>query len=131
MTAPTTDPFSDPSSGVKITEYDGRLLLVTPLVYTESVNTQYGDTDCIDAEVVVLDGPGAPEDLGSVRIFQNALIGSLKPKIGRDKAMTLGRLGQGVAKNGNNPPWILNAANDADKKVARDYLARNPNDPWS
>jgi len=37
--------------------------------------------------------------------------------------MVLGRLGKGNAKPGQNPPWTLAPATDADKAVGERYLA--------
>jgi hypothetical protein len=44
----------------------------------------------------------------------------LKSKLGEK---VLGRLGQGVAKPGQSPPWVLHEANDADVKAGTEYLA--------
>ena len=118
------DPFKDPSEGgVKITEFEGRLLLLTPTEYKTEVPTSFGEKDCVVADIVVLDGDNAPEQLDNVYMFQGKLIGATKSAVG--KGMILGRLGKEKAtKSGYSDAWILNDATDDEKQVARDYLAK-------
>jgi hypothetical protein len=119
-----TDPFNDPAagSGVKITEFDGRLLLVTPVGYEEEVDTVHGKKDAVRANVVVIDekAPTASERHDDVLIFQGNLIGATKRYVG--KGMVVGRLGLGEAKPGKNAPWLLNTATDDEKTLVRTYL---------
>ena len=135
------DPFTSASSGDRITDLDGQLLLITPIGYVEKVDTAFGETDAVDADVVALDGDNGPESFDGMKIFQGALIGVLKraakfnndfpagdPKTGRPK-MLLGRLGRGEAKKGQSAPWILTPPSEDDKQLARDYLAKAPAEP--
>lgn len=117
------DQFDSPASGAKITDYNGMLLLLTPTAFLEKVPTQYGPSDCVEAEMAVLDGAKAGEAHSAVRIFQKALMGQLRPKIGSGR-MVLGRLGTGQAKAGQSAPWVLHDPTDADKQTARNHLAR-------
>lgn len=120
-----TDPFKDPSEGgVKITDYEGNLLLVSPTEYKTEVPTSFGEKDCVVADIVVLDSEtGEPEALDNVYMFQGKLIGATKSAVG--KGMVLGRLSKEPAtKPGYSPAWILKDASDEDKQTARDYLAK-------
>lgn len=123
----TNDPFDAPGSGgVKITEYQGSLLLITPEEYVTEVPTSFGEKDAVRASIVVLDGPNLegdkPEEFADCLIFQGVLIGQTKAKIG--KGMVLGRLGQRPAsKPGQNPAWALEDPTDEDKVKARAFLA--------
>lgn len=124
-----SDPFASAgAAGVKITDYEDQLLLLRPTEYIEHMKTEYSDDkDAVVADVVVLDGDGAPEDLGEVYIFQGGLIGQLKNKIGKTPDMVLGRLGKGEAKKkGYSAPWKFLTPTEEDKEKAREYLAKKP-----
>src|SRR5690606_33350595 len=56
-------------------------------------------------------------------IFGTALV----PNIGggAPDGIVLGRLGQGVGKNGNNPPWILLPHDEADLGKAQAWLVQD------
>lgn len=116
--------FSKPAGQLKITDYNGQLLLVKPTGQEEGVNTSFGAADAIRADVVVLDGPDAGTDYSDILIFQRVLQGQLRPQIG--KGLVLGRLGQGEAKAGQSKPWKLLDFTDEDAKVAQAYLDANP-----
>lgn len=145
------DPFDTPSSGDRIQDLEGLLLLITPIEYLEGVSTSFGDTDAVDADVVALDAVGVdgvegPQEYAGMRVFPGALVGALKraakfneanpggdPRTGKPK-MILGRLGKGEAKKGQSAPWIFTVPDDADKKLAREYLAKQPkqdDDPFA
>jgi hypothetical protein len=115
------DPFSNPSEGgVKITDYEGKLLLITPTEYKTEVPTSFGEKDCVVANVAVLDGDDV-EELDDVYIFQGRLIGQTKAKVG--KGMVLGRLGKKAPeKAGHSPAWTLEDPTEDDKVAARAYL---------
>lgn len=115
------DPWSDPgsSSGVEFDQLNGRLLLIKP-IQTENVNTSFGEKECVRADLVILDGVGAPDEAKDILIFPKVLIGQVRATIGTGR-MVLGRLGQGVAKPGQKPPWKLDDPTDADRKIARSW----------
>src|SRR5690606_24664362 len=122
-----SDPFASAgAAGTKITDFEGQLLLLRPTEYITGMKTEYSDDkDAVVAEATVLDGPGAPEDLGEVYIFQGGLIGQLKNKIGKTPDLVLGRLGKGeVKKKGFSAPWKLINPDEDDRPVARAYLAK-------
>jgi hypothetical protein len=120
----TDDLFNAPASasGVKVTEFEGKLLLVTPTSYEEKIDTSFGEKDAVKANVVVLDekSPTSSEKHDGMLFFQGRLIGQTKPFVG--KGLVLGRLGKGEAKKGQNAPWQLEDPTDPDKDVARAYL---------
>jgi hypothetical protein len=116
------DQFDSPASGAKITDFDGSLLLLSPTEHREGIVTSFGPADAVVTEVAVLDGKNAGEKHSGVLIFQKALMGQLRPKVGTGR-MVLGRLGRGVAKAGQSAPWVLLDPNDTDKDAARKYLA--------
>lgn len=153
----SNDPFASASGFDRISDQFDRLLLITPIEHVFGIKTEFSTpekptTDAIDAEVVVLDGPNAPEEFESMRIFQGPLVATLKraakfndsnpagdPKTGRPK-MILGRLGRGEDKTGklaenlyntaaDKRAWILTPPSEADKQLARDYLAKVPTEP--
>ena len=115
------DQFDSPSTGAKITEYEGQLLLCTPTDHREAIATAFGPADAVVTDLVVLDGPHAPQREAGVLVFQKALQGQLRPKIGTGR-MVLGRLGRGQAKAGQSAPWVLTEPTDDDKAMARAYL---------
>lgn len=116
--------FAQPASGggqFSMKDNLGRLVLLTVKSFEEKIPTSFGDTDAISADVVVLDGPNAPEEIDDALLFGRALVNSLKHNVGQQ---VLGRIGQAAAKPGQNPAWILIAHNDADAQTATDYVTR-------
>jgi hypothetical protein len=118
-----TDLFDAPATGAKITTFEGRLLLITPTEHREGIVTAFGPADAVVADVVILDGPTPGQQEYGVLVFQKALQGQLRPKIGTGR-MVLGRLGRGIAKAGQSAPWILSEPTEADKQAARAHLSR-------
>jgi hypothetical protein len=119
-----TDAFSAPAAGGKFSakDHNGALLLITPTEYRENVETTFGKKDAVAANVVVIDekNVSGSEEIADALIFGGVLIGQTKSKIG--KGMILGRLGQKPTDKGN-PAWVLADPTDAEKDVARAYLA--------
>jgi hypothetical protein len=117
------DPFADPQSEfVKLTDYEGRLVLLTPTEFTKDVETTFGKADAVDANLVVLDGPDAPLELGSTRVFQKFIVNSIKGNVATGRPV-LGVVGKGqAAKKGQSPPWILTPASTDQRDVARKYI---------
>ena len=113
--------FSAPvaNEGVKVADFNGHLLIVSPIEFKANIQTVNGPADAIEVNVVDLD---TNEEHISLLWFNVALKNALKPLIGQK---VLGRIGQGVAKPGKNPPWLLNdATGDADAVTkANAYIA--------
>lgn len=112
----STTQFSSPGTtqGVDWEQTKGHLLLITPLSVEEKVKTILGEKDAVRADVVDLD---AGEEYTDVLVFPRVLQGQLRSRIGQ---RVLGRLGQGTAKPGQSPPWVLEdfAPRDAKKATA-------------
>ena len=113
-----------PSQGdqVKVAELLGCLVLIWVKEFREDIPTAYGPSDAIACDVHVLDGAKGGEKFESTLVFQKALIGSLRSAIGGEPV--LGRIGQGVAKPGQSPPYILQPFTDADAALATGYIQR-------
>ena len=116
-------PFNDPGSGgdrIDWSALDGALLLFDVKALEEGIVTAFGDRSAVRADVSVLDGVHKGERFAEALVFPLKLIGQLRTSVGE---MVLGRLGKGAAKPGQNPPWQLAAATDADKVTGERYLA--------
>ena len=119
-----SDPFATGgSSGVRITDYEGKLLLVYGTEYLDGENkieTAYGEKDVVVADVVVLDGDNT-EELSGVYFFQGGLVGTLKRHVG--KRPYLGILGKKDPKQKNfHKAWTFLDPSDADKAAAREFI---------
>lgn len=117
-----TNPFSAPAtaSGIKWEEHKGRLLIIEPLRVQEGIQTAFGLSDAVAANVHALTGPGEAEVFEDCLVFPKALQGQLRPRIGEK---VLGRLVQGQAKVGQSPPWMLQEATEEDVAKGVAYLA--------
>lgn len=125
-----TDMFDAPASGgVKVTDYEGCLLLFTPTGTEKEVSTAFGPADATRTDLAVLDGNDAGEAHTGVLVFQKALQGQLRAAVGTGR-MVLGRLGKGTAKPGQSAPWLLADPTEADKQAARDHLAKTAKPPF-
>lgn len=126
-----TDMFDAPGSatGLDLGSIEGRLLLIKPLSHETGINTSLGQKDAVRADVIVLDGPGSPAEHLDILLFPKVLQGQVKANVGTGR-MNLGRLGRGVAKPGQKPPWKLADPTDADKDAARAYLAKATEPPF-
>jgi hypothetical protein len=116
--------FQQPSQGdqVKVAELVGCLTLIWAREYRENIPTAFGETDAVAVDMHVLDGAKGGEKFENTLLFQRALIGSLKPAIGGEPV--LGRIGQGVGKPGQSPPYILLPYTEQDAALATGYIAR-------
>ena len=125
----STDEFASPatSSGIKWEDYNGALLLFDVTKQEMGVQTSFGLSDPIRANVTVLDGPKAGEEIADTLVFPKVLIGQLRANVGKK---VLGRLGQGEKKPGQSAPWKLLDATEDDKAVARAHLAKNAAPPF-
>lgn len=121
----STDPFAAPAppgEGIKWQDFNGALLLIEPKSAGEVIQTSYGESEAVRADVAVLDGPHAGATIADTLVFPKILQGQLKSQIG---AKVLGRLGQGQAKPGQSPPWMLSEATPEDKQVGMQWLSQN------
>lgn len=117
------DPFASGPGGssAKITEFEGKLLLLYVKEYLSgenAVKTQdFGEKDVIVADVHDVES-GRVEH--GVYVFQGRLIGALKRHVG--KKPYLARLGKGKEKVKGNYPWEFSDPTAKDKKIAVDYI---------
>jgi hypothetical protein len=119
----SNDGFAAPgSSGAfNYEEALGDLLIVSVKEYEESIPTTLGDKPAIRADIIDVDNPFLSVE--DALIFPRVLVGSLRSRIGQK---VLGVLGQGVAKPGQNAPWIIEDASTDAKAVARAKAALKP-----
>lgn len=129
-----TDPFSTARDAfIKQEHVNGRLLLITPTDSGTRQSTLPGQTDkeyiFIVTDTVVLDGDvddmvdEVPMELEDFQYSGQAITAQLQPAL-RKKGMVLGRLGQKPSQTkGFGPAWVLAEPTDADKVIARKYLA--------
>mgnify|MGYP003626551190 FL=1 len=121
-----TDVFTDPSTATgdqwKPKTHLGRLVMFTVDRMSEEITTDFGPaTPIICSQIVVLDGedPGAVFD--DAFVFGAGMIPQLKPSAGGGKV--LGRIGQREAKPGKSGAWFIDVPTDADKDLARQWIA--------
>jgi hypothetical protein len=138
------DEFDNAGEFVKIEELLGKPVLFTPIEYIEGMTTAFGENkDAVRADIVDLD---TGDEYMDQLVFQGKLIATLKRritkspvKIDRDPVTgvftesvittvkrVLGVLSKGEAQRGQNAPYILTPASDAQKDLARAYQAENP-----
>lgn len=98
---------------VKPSQLNGHLVIVYPIGYIPFIQTKFSGqsgkpSDGIAVDVVDLDDKDEQGLPGKVyrnsNFMQAQLIGALKTQIG---SKVLGVIGQGVARNGMNPPWVI------------------------
>lgn len=125
------DMFDGPGSatGISWSDYEGRLLLVKAHEKDVTVNTSFGESKAIRADVTVLDGPGSPEEISDTLIFPKVLQSQVSGNAGSGKS-NLGRLGKGTAKPGQSAPWMLGEPTEDDKNTARAYMASQTEAPF-
>jgi hypothetical protein len=149
---PFGDPAPQAPRGPRLQEMAGRLILITPKLTERVLSSdpkRAGEYDTrMTADVVILDGGpcaygGKPEGRPPTAHTQTAqiphrnrdmyissvgLVSQCREALERrqrgEPGMVLGRLGYGEAKRADySAPWLLSAATDADKAIARAYLA--------
>jgi hypothetical protein len=108
--------FAAPGSSVAFSyeEALGDLLVIDVKEFEESIPTSLGDKPAIRADILDVDNPDLSAE--DALIFPRVLVGSLRSRIGQK---VLGVLAQGVAKPGQNAPWIIEDASTDTKAVAR------------
>jgi len=114
------DPGATSGDSLPLADNLGNLLMFTVDKITDPIETKHGTTTATACSVVVLDGASQGTEYDDCLIFPKVLQSQLKASVGGSKV--LGRLCQGENTKGN-PPWLLNAATDADKDLARQWIA--------
>lgn len=111
---------AEPSSGIPWNEVSGCLLLIDVKSVETGISTSFGEKDAVRADVAVLDGPQGGTEYPDCLVFPLVLKSQLTPRIG---TKVLGRVGQGNAKPGQKPPWMLTEASPQDQQLAERWLA--------
>lgn len=120
---------------VKPAQLNGHLVIIYPLGYIPFIQTKFSGqgnkpSDGIAVDVVDLDDKNENGLPGKVyrnsNFMQAQMIASLKSQIGNK---VLGTVGQGVARNGMNPPWVIvdMSADPTARERASAWLQANPN----
>jgi hypothetical protein len=120
---------------VKPAQLNGHLVIIYPIGYIPFIQTKFSGqsgkpSDGIAVDVVDLDDKNENGLPGKVyrnsNFMQAQMIGSLKSQIGNK---VLGTIGQGVARNGMNPPWVVvdMSGDPAARERASAWLQANPN----
>lgn len=109
-----------PSGGIDWKDLKGRLLVIKPSAVERGIQTQYGVSDAVRADVVALIGPGEVSEHNDTLVFPKVLQGQLRGQLGNT---VVGRLAQGQAKGNQDPPWVLDEATADDLSKARDFLS--------
>lgn len=109
------------TSSAKITDFDGKLILLYAREYLHGENAvktaDFGEKDAVVVDVH--DVEAGTVDKG-VYVFQGRLIGDLKRRVG--KKPRLARLGRSAEKVKGNKPWEFQEASAADEKKALEYI---------
>jgi hypothetical protein len=106
-----------------MSEHVGSLVLFYVHEIRTGIMTTFGEKEAVSCDAHVLDGPHAGESYENTLIFQGALIGSLRSATGGDPV--LARIGTGVAKPGQKPPYVLTEFTDADARLAETWIAQH------
>lgn len=109
-----------PSGGITWENAKGKLIVAEPLSVETGIQTTFGVSDAVRANVYVITAPGESDDYEDTLVFPKVLAGQLRRSIG---GKVVGRLGQGQAKSGQSAPWLLEAATDDDIAKAQEWLA--------
>jgi hypothetical protein len=110
---------STPGDGITWEDHLGALLVIDVLGVEDGIRTSFGEKTAVRAHVNVIDGQGKDDTYPDTLIFPTLLVSQTKTQVG---AKILGRLGQGNAKPGQKPPWLLLAADDDDNRLAEAWL---------
>lgn len=114
---------STPTTGVKVADLEGKLLVIEPTDFKTEIPTVHGVADAIQVNLLDVDSGTRHND---VLFFNVALKSALIPKIGQK---VLARIGKGVAKPGKSAPWILIDASTEAGAVAKAQAALGASQP--
>ena len=110
-----------PSGGITWAEHQGKLLVIEPLSFEQGIQTSFGSTDAVRANVHVLTAPGESEDYDDCLIFPKVLVGQTRGQLGKK---VVGRLTSGTAKPGQSAPHMLAEATEDDLGKAQEWLSK-------
>jgi hypothetical protein len=118
--------FQQPSQGdrVDIKDLLGSLALFYVHDVRQGISTPFGEKEAVACDIHVLDGLKGGEIFKDALIFQGGLIGTLRSAAGGEPV--LARVGHGVAKPGQSPPFVLQPFSEADAQLATTYINNRP-----
>jgi hypothetical protein len=115
-------PASSSGDSFSFADNLGALLYITVHGQVVDIETKHGPASPIQADVAVLDGPNKGDVAVNTLLFPKVLIARLKPVIGSDDTVVVGRLVQTPTTKGS-PAWDLAPPTEADFEVARRFEA--------
>jgi len=128
------DDFDAPAPKIRITDYEGKLLLITAHEIIKDIPSDFSkngsgmaDATAVTFAVIDDDGTGSGSEM-EAWIFQGGIQGQLRARIGSGKK-TLARLQKGASKKGDFQ-WILADPTEADRAAARKFLKKTDNPPF-
>lgn len=104
-------------------EHVGRLVAIRVEDYRPQQKAGNDYKPAVAGAVTVIDGPEAGAAYPDALIFGAVLVPQLKDRVGRH---VLGRIIEGERRNGNNAPFILQEATEAETEYAVRFLAGAP-----
>lgn len=129
------DDFDTPGGFFNPKDHVGSLLLIKVVKYSEEYpafdekDAAKGETrDGVEVLVTVLDGANAEATFDQSTLHQGRLVGTLKGRVG---GQVVGRLDKGAQTNSKfAAPFVLAEPTEADKNIARAYLAASATAPF-
>lgn len=110
-------------SGFRAADHLGELVVFVGCSLEADIDTTFGSTNAARVEITVpLDGENAGEVYYDSLIFGKALVPSLANAQG---PIVVGRMAQGEAKAGQNPPYILTDPTEEEEKTVLKWLNEN------
>lgn len=107
-------------SGHKLTDDEGACVLVKAQKVRQTIATQYGESEAVQASWVVLDGPNAGAVRNDSLIFQRFIVNSLTSNFDSGRPFTVGVIfrDQARAKKGQSAPVVLADPTDEQLQAA-------------
>lgn len=124
MSEEWASPIEGGGEFIKIGQLAGHLIIAYPIGYIEHLPTKFSTPDkrsdaiaCDIVDLDVMDENGQPGKIyRNQRLMQGQVIAALRPRIG---GRVLGRVTQGISRNGMNPPWQIQDATKDPDAIAR------------
>lgn len=107
-------------SGHKLADDEGACVLIKTQKVRQTIITQYGDNEAVQASWVVLDGPNAGAVRNDSLIFQRFIVNSLTSNFDGGRPFTVGVIfrDQARAKKGQSAPVVLADPTDEQLQAA-------------
>lgn len=107
-------------SGHKLADDEGACVLIKTQKVRQTITTQYGDNEAVQASWVVLDGPNAGAVRNDSLIFQRFIVNSLTSNFDGGRPFTVGVIfrDQARAKKGQSAPVVLADPTDEQLQAA-------------